>query len=237
MTVEMRKCLCCGNRFEAQRKETRKYCSRQCGSKATYRRQYQDNANKLWAHEKSVFDAAMELYWSGEESSVISRRLNIPVGTIYSWVHDFGEEKQRIEPLKDRLSLARSANEWLVALRENTLWEKDVEETFCLVCGKLHGQSVYKLTTVVFERLKENPLNGKVYAFCNKGGNTITTLAWREPIFHISKYIKVSGTFIWSQEKLGTAIDVTKTEFEHLISLQKHKRIAENTGFYVDVVV
>jgi len=68
-----------------------------------------------------VFEAAMELYWSGVESASIARQLNIPVGTIYSWVHDFGSSRERKEPLKKLLCTAKSAEEWRSALRENTV--------------------------------------------------------------------------------------------------------------------
>ena len=168
----------------------------------------------------------MEKHWRGEDSSEIARQLGIPVGTVYSWVHDFGKQKQRIEPLKTQLRLAESADEWLTALRESTLKDTDFfeEQTVCLVCGYLRGQSVDRLATVIFEKLKYNPANGKIYAFCNKGRNTITTLAWKYPFFNIGKYIKVSGTFIWPDEKLGGTIEITKPEFEHLISLKKHEK-------------
>jgi len=62
----------------------------------------------------------MEMYWNGEESGVISRRLNIPAGTIFSWIHDFGHQQKRTEPLKKQLKNANNASEWLMVLREST---------------------------------------------------------------------------------------------------------------------
>jgi len=172
----------------------------------------------------------MELHWNGEESAEIARRLDIPAGTIYSWIHDFGGQKQRIEPLKHRLRKSQNADEWLTALCENTLQCNNYEESpVVLVCEKLHGHSVNKLSTIIFEKLKDNPLNGKTYAFCDKCGKTITTLSWNEPIFNISRYIKISGTFIWARENFGKSIEVSRAEFEHLISLQKHNKIVKTT--------
>ena len=212
--------------FPASQRYKRKYCSQSCKNKYKLRLKKPDVQTKLWQHEQAVFESAMELHWNGAESAAIAGQFDIPVGTVYSWVHDFGKQKQRIEPLKHQLRLAQSVDEWLAALRESTLRDTDFleEQTVCLVCGHLRGQSVDRLATVIFEKLKYNPINGKVYAFCNKGRNTITTLAWKDPVFNISKYIKVSGTFIWPDEKLGGTIEITKPEFEHLISLKKHEK-------------
>jgi len=77
---------------------------------------------------------------------------------------------------------------------------------------------------VIYEKLKYDPLVGETFAFCNKCGNVITTIAWREPIYHIEKYVKTQGTFIWPEEKLGRTIEVTKAEFEHLVYLKKSLR-------------
>ena len=211
----------------------RKYCSRQCGYKADYRKRYPNRPPKLWVHEKSVFETAMELHWSGEESGAIARRLSIPVGTVYSWVHDFGGQKQRKEPLKRLLRIAKSADEWLEALRKNTLQDIDTfADSIHLVCGSVQGQSVDKFATVISERLKENPLSGKTFAFRNKFGDTIFTFAWKPPIFNISKYVKLHGTFVWPHEDLGKTIEITKAEFERLLFLHKQEilteRIAKN---------
>ena len=97
-----------------------------------------------------------------------------------------------------------------------------------LVCGFLHGYSASKLATVVSESLKEDPLSGRAYAFCNKGQNTITVLAWQDPIYSIAKYVKTHGTFIWPQENLGKTIEITKSEFDRLLFLEKYKKHFKN---------
>jgi hypothetical protein len=189
-------------------------------------------------HEKSVFETAMELHWSGEESGAIARRLSIPVGTVYSWVHDFGSQRQRREPLKKLLNIAQSAEEWLEALRKNTLQGDDPFEalTIHLVCGVFHGQSVDKLTSIIYESLHDNPLSGNVYAFCNKMRNTITTFAWKSPVFHITKHIKMYGTFLWPHEYLGKTIEVTKAEFDRLLFLNKQEILADRIAKNLDVM-
>ena len=146
-------CQHCGKNLKGLfRGNYRKYCSRQCGYKAAYRKKYPNRPHKLWVHEPDVFETAMELHWTGEESGAIARRLNIPVGTMYSWVHDFGNQRQRKEPLKKLLNVAKSADEWLRALRENTQSDGDAFDslTIHLVCGTFHGQSAEKLSSIIY---------------------------------------------------------------------------------------
>ena len=134
-------------------------------------------------------------------------------------------------------SWAKNAEEWLSALRENTEYEAFDDMPIHLVCGRFHGQSVKKLSGVIYESLNENPLNGKIYAFCNKCCNAITTIAYREPVYHISRYIKTYGTFIWPEEKLGSVIEITKTEFDRLVFLKKTQKNAENACVYADFMI
>jgi transposase-like protein len=232
MTGKKGVCQQCGNSLGGLFRENfRKYCSKSCSWKASYRKTYPDRPHKLWVHEQSVFEAAMELHWNGEESATIARQIGIPVGTVYSWVHDFGSQRERKEPLKNLLRIAASAEEWLEALRENTLQENESFEDLgiYLVCGRLQGQSVGTLATVITESLKGDPLSGNVYAFCSKSGNTISTFAWKCPVFKIEKHIKMHGTFIWPHENLGKSIEVTKAEFDRLIFLRKREKISERT--------
>lgn len=234
----------------------RKYCSASCANKYQLRLKKPDVQTKLWQHAPAVFESAMEMYWDGISSAAIARNFEIPVGTVYSWVHDFGGQRERGKPprrfierpihnwsLKEYFRLAGSADEWLEILRSNASQseESHVNATVKLVCGKLHGQSVNKLAGVIYEKLKDDPLNGKTYAFCNNGQNTITTIVWNEPVYHIGRYIKAYGTFIWPHEKLGSVIEITKAEFDHLIylkkSLRKQIQNAEKACVHADFVV
>jgi len=240
-----KKCLYCGAQLpDSSQWFKRKYCSASCGNKYKLRIKKPDVQAKLWQHEACVFERAMEMYWEGISSAAIARNLKIPVGTMYSWVHDFGDQRERAKPtisfqenpihiwsLRESFRLAQSAGEWLEILQNNASQNEESYEstTLSLVCGNLHGQSANKLASVIYEKLKDDPLSGKTYAFCNKGQNTITTIAWNEPIYHMAKYIKTHGTFIWPHEKLGKAIEITRAVFDHLISLQKYKKDAGNT--------
>jgi len=224
--------------------DKRKYCSVSCGAKARLRKKKPDIQEKLWQHEPETFKSAMEMYWNGIGGAAIARHFNIPEGTVYSWIHDFGGQRERAEPekvsaiykslkmpVKEQFRAAESTAQWHCVLRENT---QDGDESFedenvTLVCGTLHGQSANKLAAVIYESLKEDPQSGKSYAFINKGRNTISVLSWKMPVYRISKYVKVSGTFIWPHEELGRAIEVTKAEFDRLLLLEKQRKKAEGT--------
>ena len=239
-------CLYCGTSLVGMRQShRRKYCSRTCGNKYNLRQKKPGVQEKLWQHDPEVFQSAMEMYWSGISSAAIAGHFAIPVGTMYSWVHDFGSQRERaimpVSPfdekliqsssLKESFRLAHNADEWREILNNSESQNEEAQENanITLVCGKLHGQSANKLASVVYEKLKDDPLNGKTYAFCNKCGNAITTISWSEPIYHIARYVKTSGTFIWPDEKLGKSIEVKRAGFDHLISMQKYRNNGKNT--------
>ena len=235
-------CLYCGASLVGlAQPHKRKYCTESCGDKARWRIKKPDCQAKLWQHEAEVFKNAMELYWSGLGGAEIARHFAIPAGTVYSWIHDFGSQNERVEPTtlpqimrlkspKEQFRAAKSAAQWLEVLRDNTSAAEESFDTLSvrLVCGVLHGQSVGKLSTVIYEKLKENPLSGRCYAFCNKGYNTITVLAWKAPVFNISRYMKAYGTFIWPQADLGATIEITNAEFDRLLFLKKCEKSTEN---------
>jgi hypothetical protein len=131
-----------------------------------------------------------------------------------------------IKSPKERFKDAESVGELLEVLRENIAMSEESfgDVTIRLVCGVLHGQSAGKLAGVISESVKEDPLSGISYAFCNKGRNTITVIAWKAPVYVLSKYVKARGTFLWPHEDLGEIIEVTKTEFDSLLFVGKYKK-------------
>lgn len=230
------KCLYCGKSLVGLTNwRQRKYCSASCGNKLKLRIKKPGCQSKLWQHEPEAFERAMEMYWRGLGGVQIARRTGIPSGTIYSWIHDFGAQREREmlpkspceklikgNSIRERFVAAKSADEWREVLLDSVQADDIIQNTrIHLVCGKFYGHSVKKLTMIIFEKLKDDPLNGQVYAFCSKCGDIITTIAWYSPIFNISRYIKTRGTFVWPQERLGVSIEITRGEFEKLISLQK----------------
>lgn len=231
-------CLYCGKSlFGMCQLNTRKFCGVTCGNKYKLRFKKPDVQEKLWQHEPALFENAMEMYWSGVGSSAIARHLGISVGTMYSWVHDFGGQKERgspwmphhLMPLKDRFRFAEGAADWLSVLRESISENAEhTESPVIIICGFTQASCAGRLAGIVYEFLKQDPLNGKRYAFCSKTQRIITTISWEAPIYHVSKHINTSGAFIWPGEKLGASIEVAENEFEHLISLRKRGKNAEN---------
>jgi len=240
-------CLYCGSSHAALPEiHNRKYCSKSCANKAKLRMKKPDVRAKLWQHKPEVFADSMGMYFRGLGGTEIARHFGIPVGTVYSWIHDFGKQQERatpealpmlIRPIikspKTRFKEAESADKWLEVLRES---KSEGEDSFKdlpirLVCGVLHGQSAGKLAGVISEGLKEDPLCGMSYAFCSKGRNTITVIAWKSPVFELSKYVKIHGTFTWPGENLGRTIEVTQSEFESLLFVKKYNKTAvKNSG-------
>ena len=232
-----KKCVYCGGELPGSSQlYKRKYCSKSCSNKYKLRIKKPDVESKLWQHEPEVFKSAMEMYWSGLGGAEIAGHFAIPAGTVYSWIHDFGEGRIRTEPKvlpkiifpiikppQKQFKEAKSACEWLGALRESAAMSEEPmsDLPIRLVCGVLHGQSAGKLAAVIAESLKENPLSGMSYAFCNKCYNTITVIAWKAPIYELSKYVKVRGTFTWPGENLGKTIEVTRAEFDGLLFIKK----------------
>lgn len=240
-------CLYCGTSLAGMcQPNRRKYCSTTCGNKYKLRQKKPDVQEKLWQHNPAVFEEAMNMYWSGSGGAEIAREYEIPAGTVYSWIHDFGRQKERVDittlprsiqlkkkSLKEQFEMAETADEWHWVLQEHaTHSEADAEETpIHLVCRLLHGQSVNRLASIIYENLNADPLSGNIFAFCNKCRNIVTTISWKDPLYHISRHIKTHGTFIWPREDLGDAIKVSKREFEHLITLKKQCgiRLAHST--------
>ena len=233
-------CLQCGTSLIGLcQPDKRKYCSTTCSNKYRLRQKKPDVQPKLWQHAPEVFESAMEMYWNGLGGAAIARHFNMPDGTVYSWIHDFGNQRERIEPvklpseklpvmkpLKERFRTAGSVDEWLETLRDNTTPDdEEFEDTaITLVCGTLHGQSANKLASVIYDSLRDDPQSGRGYAFCNKGRNMIAVLSWKAPVYRISKYVKVHGTFIWPHEELGKTIEITKAEFDRLLLVEKYRK-------------
>ena len=234
-------CLYCGTRLkDISQLHRRKYCSTTCKNKYTLRLKKPDVQAKLWQHDPHVFEEAMNMYWNGSGGAMIAREYEIPAGTVYSWIHDFGRQKERVDlttlprsvqlkgkPLRERFAMAETVDEWRGVLQEHAEQNNvdSAETPIYLVCRLLHGQSVNKLASIIFENLKADPLSGNTFAFCNKCRNIITTISWKEPLYNITKHIKTHGTFFWPHEDFGDAIQVTKAELEHLITLNKQNKI------------
>ena len=93
-------CIYCGTKLpESSQSYKLKYCSITCSNKYKLRLKKPDVQEKLWVHEPEIFKQAMEMYRSGAGSAAIARKPDIPVGAMYSRVHDYGGERERAQPM------------------------------------------------------------------------------------------------------------------------------------------
>ena len=209
---------------------SRKYCTKSCASKAKYARDHP--TRKRAKNDLELRARALELYWGGLGQMAIARHLDIPHGTVYSWVHDYGSQRERTEnaevllhkPPKQRMSEASGADEWLRGLCDLAASNPADSEAspVHLICGVGHGKSsMNQLVTIITDCLGENPLSGETFAFCDNKHTTITTITWTEPTFSIVKHPKLYGRYIWPRKDLGPIITTTQHEFAYLISLCK----------------
>jgi predicted nucleic acid-binding Zn ribbon protein len=236
-----RVCLICGDSLLHQHLG-RKYCSSRCQSKADYdrRRVAAGHPKPKRQGDHAKRDQAVELYVHGLNCSSIAQHLGIPKKQAKNWIYYHGAKKlaeisgdvtlQR--PLRHRLNEATNVEAWASILHE-AAESSDDSESVVLVCGTIHGSgAVGRYADIVLEKLKQNLVDGTRFAFCNVLYNAITTIEWCGETFHLTRSLKLSGTFAWPSEELGDFVMVSEKAFLYLIAYQKttrrNKYIIEN---------
>jgi transposase len=224
-----RACLHCGKPFTQTKNVTnRKYCSKSCSCKASYARKHPEGRQRRFDPELRT--RALEMYWGGLEGRIISEHLELPEGTLHSWIHDFGylrkrrrdSEIMKLLPVNLQIESAKSPKEWKQILREYAP-EGDTSPVI-IVCRPSNGNgATNNFATTVFDLLKRNPCDGATYAFCSSSGEQVSTICWQRGSFCLTKMPKAKGGYIWPSESVGTQIEVWKNEFEYLLSLSKKR--------------
>ena len=226
-------CQHCGKSLAGMSNLTaRKYCSSSCGNKAWYAEK--NPVRKQMRFNPVLRAEALELYWGGLGGTAIAKHFGISKGTVFSWIHDFGGQRERVKTIaatrlktpKQRLRDVENAGEWLQALRDGASENSPDSQlpSLRLVCDTVSGNcGMNQMVSIISECLKLNPLNGEVFAFCNKQYNIITTITWEEPVFNIKKIQKPYGSYPWPHEDFGKSIVVTSSEFEYMISFSKKR--------------
>ncbi|MCL1877231.1 MAG: hypothetical protein FWF80_00060, partial [Defluviitaleaceae bacterium] len=130
--------------------------------------------------------------------------------------------------IKEQFQTAKTADEWLEILKSSEI-PSEKSETVILVCKKLHGGGAPgRYVSIAAEQFwREDFCEGACVAFCNILRNAITTIEWHGENFQMTRTFKVSGTFVWPDEKLGKSIEVTRAEFDKLISIKKYNKIVK----------
>jgi len=199
----------------------RKYCSKKCYDRVKYAREAAAKGIKRRLINYERRRKALELYQDGYDRGSIAQLVNVPRQTVKKWLY-LSEAAKNFPPLRRQLENAETADEWAEILR-NSASATERSDTVILVCARLHGSgSPGRYIGIAWEQFwHEDFYAGVCVAFCNILKNAVTTIEWRGYNFHLTRTFKTSGTFVWPDEKLGRSIEITRAEFEHLISLKK----------------
>ena len=233
--LSKRACPVCGENIPPPL--NRKYCSPKCRWNAKYARSAETKGIKPRFIDYEGRQKVLELYRDGFDCRSIVEATEIPKSKVKHWIYHSDIAKE-FRPLRHRLDNANTADEWIETLRNS----EDVSERFdsvILVTVRLHGSGAPgRYVSIAAERFWcKNFYEGVCVAFCNILKNAITTIEWHGENFHMTRIFKTSGTFVWPDEKLGKSIEVTRAEFDRLISIKKYRKNTEITCVTTDFVV
>ena len=212
----------------------RMYCSKNCKERAKYARDAAAKGIKQRSVNYEGQRKALELYQGGYDSNSIAQLVNVTQRMVRYWLYHF-EAAKNFPPLRRQLKNAKTADEWVEMLR-NSASTTETSDIVILVCARLYGSGAAgRYIGIASEQFwREDFYDGVCVAFCNILENAVTTIEWRVDNFHLTRTFKTTGTFVWPDEKLGRSIEVTRAEFECLLSLKKslksRKKTQNNAG-------
>jgi len=220
--LSKRACPVCGK--DVPPPLNRKYCGKNCYRAAHYARiaAARGSKRRLISYERR--QKALELYQQGFDRGSIAQLVSVPQQTVKNWLHCSRATKS-YSPLHRQLENAKTADEWAKMLR-NSASATERSDTVILVCAKLHASGAPgRYIGIAAEQFwQEGFYNGVCVAFCNILKDSITTIEWRGENFYLTRTLKTAGAFVWPDEKLGRSIEVTRVEFDYLISLKKNRK-------------
>jgi hypothetical protein len=237
--LSKRACPGCGK--DVHRPLNRKYCSRKCRERSKYARGAAAKGIKRRLVDCEGRRKTLELYQQGFDGGSIAQLINVPKQRVDNWLY-YSKAAKNFPPLRRRLENAKTADEWAGLLR-NSASATEKSDAVILVCARLHGSGAPgRYIGIASEQFwQEGFYGGACVAFCNILKNAVTTIEWRGDNFHLTRTFKTSGTFVWPDEKLGRSIEVTRAEFERLISLKKslkNTRVnADNDCIFAEFVI
>jgi len=208
----------------------RKFCGKKCERKAKWVREADAKGNKPRLINYEGRWEAFELHQRGFDSDSIAQLVNVSQQTVHNWLyHD--KAAKNFPSLRRRLENAKTADEWAGILRNSAIATKK-SDRIILVCARLHGSGgPGRYIGIASEQYWHKAFyDGVCVAFCNTLKNAITTIEWRGENFYLTRTLKTYGKFVWPDEKLGRSIEVTRAEFERLISLKKTRKTVEKSS-------
>ena len=220
-----RACTICGKDLPPLH---RKFCGKKCERKAKYVREVAAQGIKPRYAYYERRRKTRELYQHGLGSGSIAQLINVPQQTVEKWLCRSKAAKKNFPSLRRRLKAAKTADEWTKILR-NSVSATEKSDTVILVCARLHGSGgPSRYIGIASEQFwHKNFHDGVCVAFCSILENAVSTIEWRGENFYLTRTFKTSGKFIWPDEKLGSSIEVTRAEFEYLLSLKKTRKTFE----------
>lgn len=234
--LSKRACPVCGENVPLPL--NRKYCSDKCKWTAKYERNAIEKGIKRRFIDYEGRQKTLELYQDGLDCGSIAQHLDISRQKVKNWVYhsnlirpaEVSPEITALRPLRRQLEDAQTAEEWAEILHNSEVMSEHFD-TVILVCGRIHGSGAPgRYVSIAAEQFwREDFYNGTCIAFCNILKNAITTIEWHGENFQMTRTFKASGTFVWPDKKLGNSIEVTRAEFDRLISIKKYRKNAEKS--------
>jgi hypothetical protein len=211
-------CLDCGKELQPPKS---KYCCAKCWRRAKYERETAPRNPKRRSSKHERRREGLALYQQGYDSASVAQLVNVSLQTVRNWLYHT-KSARNFSPVRILLQNAKTADEWTEILR-NSATDAEKSDTVILVCARLHGSGgPGRYIGIASEQFWHKGFHdGACVAFCNMMKNIITTIEWRGENCHMTRTVKPSGTFVWPDEKLGRSIEITRAEFERLISLKK----------------
>lgn len=228
-------CVYCGTPFYFYRHakhQVKKYCTRQCYSLAIKFVNHGDNIP-----EATLIERAVEMRALGKTLGQIADALLVSKHTVAEWMKSYEKECAGVvdwEPSELYLySKARTANEWLAALkRELEISKTKINHTdsfncsVYLICGVTSlKKGADQLSMIVQERFKLDPFSGDVFAFCSLSRERIKYIQWDGLGFRVVSRYKQQGVYRWPNKYIGDVAEITGREFCFLLEHAGRRRI------------
>jgi transposase len=174
-----------------------------------------------------VRDWVLSLVLNGYGIKATASALSLNRGTVQSWVARYRGKKE-IRKRRARFSFpqARSAEEWLNALRSETVEPKDsgafAGRAVYLVCGATNTKGgADNLAAIVLGRLKSDASDGGVYVFCNAECGVARLLLWDAGGFSLLTRRREFGAYPWPSRQVGSVVKTTSEDLERIMICER----------------
>ena len=230
-------CQLCGKEFRVYSGYSRKFCSKACAALGYTRGCKVDEVIEGYKKPPrvSLKSEALRLRVAGHRYSAIARSLGLSVNTVKSWCLRAGMGKPKTYEscvIPRRVTDPEDWLERLNALDPPRLCSPKQRQRVFLACGitKISG-GVDVLCAVVEYRLKMDPYNGDIYAFCDWNHKRLKWIWWDGSGFCVGLRRMEYGVYPWPCAQMGKILELSEEEFSFLLSCTAPQKRAKNTSF------